>query len=244
MQWRHGRGGLCTWQVRSCTITHQNPQENYLLTQYIAAGGAHEIFIDIEYRFTSGGYTRAFDVLYFETNQANAQASVDPSNYKLLNRFAPTRSSGQITFSFDTTNTRGFYVALRENGTCLTISTIRVYTYCCKGQRYGLLEYPTANAPTRSGGAPSRVTGECYAGSSVDDSGDTTTEVSCSGLGRWDTSKDCVCNPGLVYEEKDGDSNCARESLLVYSHRKLLLNQFGKDEAKVTLTLVLITEDK
>lgn len=154
-----------------------------------------------------------FEVLYFETDQTNVQASVNPSNYKVLSRFAPAQSSGSITFTFDTTGKNKVYIAIRENGTCLTISSLRVYTFCCKGQKFGLLDYPTANAPARGVGAPpSLATGVCCNGSSVDDSGSTTTDVSCLNLGRWDTSKDCVCNPGLFYEENNGESTCTRES--------------------------------
>ena len=236
LQWTRGRGGICTYQVRSCSNSRQMPQANYLLTQFINSGDVNEVLIDLAYRFTSGGYTRTFDVLYFETDNPDAQASADPDNYQLLSNISPESSAGSITLSFKTSNAKkGLYLSVRENGTCLSITSFRVYTYCCKSQTAGLVLYPDTYAPAQSSEATAVAVGECAVRSSaVDDTGSraqclreresraSLIDVQCMPLGVWDRSRDCSCDPGFVLDTSDGSSHCVGESTHIRSYIVLL----------------------
>ncbi len=217
--------------MRSCTnnAPPQLTQANYLLTQYINSADVNEVSIDLAYRFTGGEYTRTFDVLYFETESPDAQASADPDNYRLVSNVTPgpEHYTGTIKLSFKTSNVKkGFYLSVRENGTCLSLTSFRVYTYCCKSQTAGLVFYPNANAPSSQLNEAAIAVGECAARSSaVDDTGShaqclkekestaSLIDVQCMRLGVWDQSRDCSCDPGFVLDTSDGSSRCISESI-------------------------------
>ncbi len=198
------------------------PQSNYLLTQYINSADVKEVLIDLAYRFTSGGYERTYDVLVFETNEPDAQASANPNNYRLLSRQTPADANGVINLSFEvSTGKNGFYISVLETGACLTLTYMRVYTQCCKRQTANLVQYPTANAPARSSLVPVVKEGQCSAMSSaVDSTGSpgqcqreeinakSSVEVQCLKNGLWSESSSCSCDPGFVLEGSQCVGEC------------------------------------
>ena len=259
-QWVQALGGACSYQVSSCTYRRRQPQSNYLVTQFInsrtvasSPTTVNEVWIDLSYRFTGGNYAREFDLLYFETDTANTLASHDPSNYKVIETFAPgaSMSSGSRSFSFETTpGKKGFYVSVRENGTCLSLSNIRVYTHCCKAQTAGLVTYPLAYAPAQSSSTPTVGEGQCADRSSVEDTtgsvakclgenseGSSLLEVQCVQMGRWDQSRGCSCDPGHSLDTSSGSSQCkgkADRPDILLTHT--MLNGLGPNSASSIYT--------
>ncbi len=85
----------------------------------------------------------------------NPVAAIDTDNYTLI-RTLTTQVSGTITttteqFGF-TTNESGFYLAIRDPGTCICISRLIVFYNACPGETVNLVVRPETIAPTVGSG--------------------------------------------------------------------------------------------
>ena len=130
----------------------------------------------------------------------NPVAAIDTGNYTLIRTLA-TQVSGTTTttteqFGF-TTNESGFYLAIRDPGTCILISRLIVFYNACPGETVNLVVRPETIAPTVGSGIQLSVNASCFANSSpVGDA----FSLKCLESGNWVAvpSSRCVCNAGFI----------------------------------------------
>ena len=99
-------------------------------------------------------------------------------------------------FTLDPSDT-GFYVAIRDNGTCIAISRLRVYHYNCPSRQEGLVSYPDVPAPAY--GSVS-INVKCVDNAVLSGS----PQVTCRSDGTWGPENPvCKCCRG--YDERQGE---------------------------------------
>ena len=112
--------------------------------------------------------------------------------YGMLRRsaFPPTAT---LNFTLQPSQT-GFYITVKDNGTCFGISRIKVYRNNCKSIQRGLVLYPDAPAPVSD---PVNISIQCVDNAVVSGSA----RVTCGSDGRWDPQNP-VCQCRLGYEDR------------------------------------------
>ncbi len=184
-------------------------QNNWLFTQHInrTVDGyrrLQQVSVQIEYQLTtcpeaSVGSTRCrrtFDLLKYETSTVNPVAAMNTGNYALI-RTLTTQVSGTTTIATENvgfnTNESGFYLAIRDPGTCIIISRLIVFYNVCPGETVNWVVRPETIAPT--------VGSLIVNASCVDNSSPVGDDISltCLESGNWvDDSTRCECNTGFV----------------------------------------------
>ena len=124
---------------------------------------------------------------------------MNTENYEQFGRARPSRTSqaylDKYNFTLDPSDT-GFYVAIRDVGTCVGILRLRVYRYICPSRQEGLVLYPLTPAPV-SGSVNINI--KC-----VDNAVSGSPQVTCHSNGTWGPENPvCKCRPG--YEERQGE---------------------------------------
>ena len=121
-------------------------------------------------------------------------------------RAADTLRTFTKTFTFTLQpNVTGFYFAIRDNGTCVGISRVRVFRNNCQSFQRGLVLYPDAPAPVNGS---ENITISCVPNAVVSGS----TQVTCYSNGTWGPeSPVCECQPGYT----DGGTKCFSKLTLV-----------------------------
>ena len=117
------------------------------------------------------------------------------SNYELLitKRGASTRTQ-YINLMVDLPpEVKGFYLAVKDNTSCIQISRMEVYRYQCEGKQERLLMFPETAAPEMNV-TNMVVTPGCMPNSSPNSSVD----MKCGNMGIWNGVGDCICDPGYV----------------------------------------------
>ena len=126
---------------------------------------------------------------------------MNTANYVQFARVRPADTIRTFTQTFNLTlqpNVTGFYLGIRDNGTCVGISRVIVYRDNCQSFQRGLVLYPDAPAPVS--GSES-ITISCVPNAVVSGS----TQVTCHSNGTWGPENPvCECQPG--YE--DGETEC------------------------------------
>ena len=155
------------------------------------------------------GCDPTFKLYYYPTNTAQLPLIVgngvmNTANYVQLSNVTPAdtirRFTETFTFSLQPSDT-GFYLAIRDNGTCVGISRVRVYRDNCQSFQRGLMLYPDAPAPVSGS---ENITISCVPNAVVSGS----TQVTCHSNGTWGPENPvCECQPG--YE--DSGIECFRK---------------------------------
>ncbi len=208
-QWVEQQGRSCETAVTVCGWSG-GAQDNWLITQHInrTVDGypLQQVSVQIEYQQSicpdegSTRCRRTFDLLKYETSTVNPVAAIDTDNYTLI-RTLTTQVSGTTTtttkqFGFNT-NESGFYLAIRDPGTCILISRLIVFYNACPGETVNLVVRPETIAPIVGSGIQLSVNASCFANSSpVGDA----FSLKCLESGNWVAvpSSRCVCNAGFV----------------------------------------------
>ncbi len=135
----------------------------------------------------------------------NPMAARDTGNYALIQTLT-TQVSGAFTKTTDTfgfnTDESGFYLAIRDPGTCIIISRLIVFYNVCPGETVNLVVRPEIIAPTVGS---HNVTASCFNNSSpVGDD----LSLRCLESGNWVTaaSTRCECDTGF-FPSMNGE-NC------------------------------------
>ena len=217
-QFQHSSGGLCQWSVKSCGY-RAGPQDNWLFTQFInkttPPNTNYSVSVVIELLYTlincrkQFGCTPAIEIYQFNTiGPQQRDIYTNPSNYNLIKRKTSVSTFIQIlpiTVTV-TPDIEGFYLAVRDNTSCIQIAHLRVYRHECATKQEGLVLFPNTAAPIAN---TTTVTTECMPNSSP------VTDMSarCDSLGYWDGSAECVCDPGyiIIITDPNGDNRCKRE---------------------------------
>ena len=187
-------------------------QNNWLFTQHINKDFNHtkyaysvQIRVEVIYALQSCrdrlDCDMGFRLLNYITDtqqvaDTTGDGYMNTENYDEFGRARPsstTRSYFETyPFTLDASDT-GFYVALRDKGTCVGISRLRVYRYNCPSRQVGIVLYPETPAPeTGSEG----VDVSCVANANISGS----PQVICHSNGTWGPENPvCKCHCG--YEE-------------------------------------------
>ena len=122
-----------------CDFRESTSQENWVFKQYISYLQARQVFVDISAGLTECRLAQNprcnrlyFDVYRYERNERNAAAARTTSNYQPIQRVQQPNGFAQRTyrtsFPFNNSNNfNGFYIGVKDTGTCVNIQRIQVY---------------------------------------------------------------------------------------------------------------------
>ena len=232
LQWQQSAGGICRWQVKACGFQQDGvDQDNWLFTQHISKdvdpkldNYTIEIRINITNRLSSCrdrfGCNERFKVYRYMTNSPTSRSIsstgfMNTDNYERIKTIKPDETgvtdTTTVTFEMQPGET-GFYLALRDQGTCVEIPRILVYRLNCAAFQDGLILYPDGPAPI-SGSAPVAVS--CVNSAAVSSP---SPHVSCSSDGEWGPeTPTCGCSPGYEINLSSRDT-CDSEFIGVCVH--------------------------
>ena len=216
-QWQHGGGGICRFQVRVCGWQQDGGQDNWLFTQHISQdfdpntyNYPVEIQVELVYALSSCrkrfGCDPTFKLYYYSTNTTQLPSTVgsgfmNTDNYLQFAVVKPANTIFTFTEIFPFTlqpSVTGFYFAIRDNGTCVGISRLRVFRNNCQSFHRGLVLYPDAPAPVSGS---ENITISCVPNAVVSGSA----QVTCHSNGTWGPENPvCECWPGY----SDGGTEC------------------------------------
>ncbi len=143
----------------------------------------------------------------------NPAAAIDTGSYVAI-RTLTTQVSGTITtttenFGF-TTDETGFYLAIRDPGTCIHISRLFVFYNACPGETVNLVVHPETIAPPVGSGIQLNVNASCIQNSSLIyqyywyyNFIDADLSLICLESGNWiavssrSSRSSCMCNTGF-----------------------------------------------
>ena len=213
-QWSQLGGQLCSATVTVCGFD-QGTQENWLITQHISrelAGGQRLRKVTAQFDITFNGCDisrqcrQTFDVYKWQTSTTNEIAARNTNIYEKVIRVSPQVSGGTessvVSLDIDLDAESGFYLAVVDLSTCITISRILVFYYVCPAETSQLITRPEviqAISPDVT------INGECVENSSTQSG--SRPLLSCDDEGQWKILIPCHCNPG--YELVDGQQQCS-----------------------------------
>ncbi len=194
--------------------------------------GSHlsHVNIQIDYRMSdcNMGCQSSFNLELWETSVANSMESRNTLNYRRLATVLRSNSSTgldkqeTIQASF-ITNETGFYLAIVDEGSCITILRVVVFYYVCPAMVTDLIIHPEVEAPPISPTLEAKLElGQCINGTV----GVPTANISlsCSPTGVWSTFHDgahCRCDPGFA---PFNDASCRGKTELINIRAKKYKN--------------------
>ncbi len=208
-------------------------QNNWIFTQHINRTVneyfLQQVSVQIEYQQSicpdesSTRCRRTFDILKYETSVINPVVARETDNYALIQTLT-TEVSGTTTkntenFEFNTDES-GFYLAIRDPGTCIAISRLIVFYNVCPGETVDLVVRPETIAPTVGSGIQLNVNASCVQNSS------TVVSLICLESGNWvaTASSRCECNTGFVPTMNGGTCLCKyHHKFSVWAHWQLYI---------------------
>ena len=193
-------------------------QENWLITQHIntvlpGGGGERLRKVTIQFEGTLNGcdITRhcrqSFEVYKWQTSTINRTAAANTINYARVGRVSPAVTDETFTTLLDIQlddDEDGFYLAVVDLGTCITLTRILVLYYVCPEETSELISRPEAIDSESIDGTPA-VEGQCIRNSSTESGADPL--LICGAGGQWQVIKPCLCNPG--YQLDSSQDHCS-----------------------------------
>ena len=143
-----------------------------------------------------------FELYYYATDTTQLPITVgsgfmNTDNYVRFKVVKPADTIRQFTKTFTFTlqsNFTGFYFAIRDNGTCVGISRVRVFRNNCQSRQSGLVRYPDAPAPVSGS---DNINIRCVPNAKVSGSA----QVTCHSNGTWGPENP-VCQCLVGYEDR------------------------------------------
>ena len=190
-----------------CDFRESTSQNNWVFTQYISYLQAREVFVNISAGFTECRLAQNppcnqlyVDVYRYERNGRNDAAARTTSNYQHVQRIQQPDGFVQRTYQTSSTfipsgNFNGFYIGIRDTGTCVNIQRIQIYYRASPSRTDGLVTYPEIALPALSNNAAVTDIAMCAANSR----NLTSLQVACFTDGRCEDIATCACNPGYKY---------------------------------------------
>ena len=207
LQWTSTLGGLCAYEARACDFRQSASQDNWVFTQYISYLQATQVFVNFSAGFTECRLAQNphcnqlyVDMYRYERNGRNDAAARTTSNYQLIqhveqpNGFAQRMYQTSFTF-MPSGNFNGFYIGVRDTGTCVNVQRIQVYYRISPSRTDGLVMYPEIALPALT--STTAVTG--IATCAANSRNLTSLQVTCFADGRCVDTATCACNPGYEY---------------------------------------------
>ena len=211
-QWVEALSVPCQVTVTVCGLSSGVPS-NWLITQHISrglAGGQTLQRVTVQFQFTLNGCHvsqcwQGFDVYKWQTSTPNRTAARNTGNYERVGHVFPDRNIGMVqinqSLDIELNAESGFYLAVVDWSTCITIQHILVFYYVCVGETSDLITRPeTIDVGTI-------VIGECVENSSPD--GGLNPILRCGDEGQWEIILPCRCNPGYEQNDSKGNSQCS-----------------------------------
>ena len=184
-------------------------QDNWLITQHISRQTdtlLPQVTVIVEYEFSSceaaSNCARTFSVWRYDTSTIDVSAARDTTKYTQVANIAPEDITGQHrqneTINMDLTGSEtGFYLAIRDQDSCLFITRIVVFYYVCPAVTENLIIYPEIlTPPISTTSQPISVNGGQCVGKASPTVGDNPI-VTCSQGGIWRIITGCTCNSGF-----------------------------------------------
>ena len=177
------------------------PQNNWVFTQHIDKFSPLETYytvrVCVSVTFTifscGRGCSRCFEILYSIANaRRNYEMYTNTSSYIPLKRICIRHSQTvtvQIYFNL-THHETGFYIALRDPSSCISVSRVLVFRYECHKKQDHLVIFPQTAAPADESIYINTI---CVSNAS----NITSLEVKCSKDGVWSGTPECYCLPGF-----------------------------------------------
>ena len=175
MQWTQQATATCEGTVTVCGFS-VGAQENWLITQHIntvlpGGGGERLRKVTVQFEGTLNGCDisrqcrQSFDVYKWQTSTINRTAAANTTKYTTVGRVSPAATDEDEEFvdSLDIElddDEDGFYLAVVDFSTCVTLTRILVLYYVCPEETSELISRPEAIDSESIEGTPS-VEGEC-----------------------------------------------------------------------------------
>ena len=211
------RGTSCEATVTVCGFS-AGLQENWLITQHIntvlpGGGGERLRKVTVQFEGTlngcdiTGQCRQTFEVYKWQSSTINKTAAANTENYVRVDRVGPNITDGLTQFveyqDIELDAEDGFYLAVVDFNTCVTLSRILVFYYVCPEETSELISRPeTVDSESVEGSAT--VAGECVGNSSTESGADPL--LTCGARGQWQVIVPCLCNPG--YELNTTQDQC------------------------------------
>ena len=218
MQWVHGSGGTCTYQVR--VNSYRRPDSNnWYFTQALSYCDAEELIVNASVRFSS--CTQRPDCIHdyvylhrFDTNSPNEDERIKPENYNYYLeseedsklKQAGTTSDTEIIEYFQRPNTSHMYFGIQDIGTTGQVQRFMVYYKVCQKNQAGLAIYPEVPLPPHTSGPSDRIMrlARCVAHAH-----NITSLETYAYRDQCMQSVECVCDCG--YEQSADSTACIRK---------------------------------
>ena len=225
MQWVQLGTVTCEGTVTVCGFS-VGTQENWLITQHIntvlpGGGGERLRKVTVQFEGTLNGCDisrqcrQSFDVYKWQSSTTDSAAAANTTNYVRVGRVSPADTGGDEDYvdCYDTEldDKYGFYLAVVDLSTCVTLTRILVLYYVCPEETSELISRPEAIDSESIEGTTS-VEGECVENSSKESGADPL--LICGARGQWQVIKPCVCNPG--YQLDSSQDQCSGLYLTVF----------------------------
>ena len=226
MQWIQLGTATCSGTVTVCGFP-VGAQENWLITQHIntvlpGGGGERLRKVTVQLEGTLNGCDisrqcrQSFDVYKWQNSTIDRAAAANTTKYIRVGRVSPADTGGNEDFVNDLDiqlddNEDGFYLAVVDLSTCVTLTRILVLYYVCPEETSELISRPEAIDSESIEGTPP-VEGECVENSSTESGADPL--LICGAGGQWQVIKVCLCNPG--YQLDSSQDQCSGTYLTVF----------------------------
>ena len=162
--WLSVVGGVCSGSPYVCEL--RRPQNNWIFSQFIRYTAAKEVFFNIIYDFSSCVLNPLcvtdFMTLYRydRNNMTNKNDRINIMNYNTpmfgtiaSSRLEASGSASTLTKNeslVPTNNFNGFYMGIKDVGTCGQISRIIIYYLVCPAKVIGLVKFNEIPVPLRT----------------------------------------------------------------------------------------------
>ena len=169
LQWVHGSGGTCTYQLRVSSYRRPN-SNNWYFTQALSYCDAVELIVNASVRFSA--CTQRPDCIHdyvylhrFDTNSPNEAERTKPANYdyyledQTASQLKQDGISGdtQIVRYFPRPDTSHTYFGFQDIGTNGQVQRFMAYYKVCQKNQAGLEIYPEVPLPPHTSGSSDRT---------------------------------------------------------------------------------------
>ena len=219
MQWIDGsQSQSCVHELVSCYFTN-GPQNNWLITQYINISNPIVTDLNVNATFatnvdtctTGSPCVQSVPIHFYWTNTLNDTERNDTSNYgdpaaRLLHIGNNGMRESANLVTPVSAGFNGMYLALVDEGTCVSISRLVVSYTVCLAQNLDLISYPQTIAPTLNNIADKLVPVSCVEGASSTEA----ESLECNIGGLWGSmgTTVCQCDSGYQLEGTGLNASC------------------------------------
>ena len=216
LQWIQNSKSPCRQRVEICGL-HKDSQDNWLITQYISrtVSGTPllqvSVLIDFEHDCNDRDCQRTFMLNAYETSVVDDSAARNTWNYRQIHRITTSNDRSQRMqqhireFAFET-DEDGFYLAIADEGACITILRVIVFYNICPWETKQLVILPETIAPLTNRMQPLEVMGECTEDAHPENGVAPTLICLHGGVWLFNPDSSCQCNIG--FKPTENESKC------------------------------------